>query len=294
MNCSSLGVPVSGGVADCLAQAGLDYTVLSTPACFVPKVEVDGEEGIQDVPQHFVTYRADTKQPFGVVKSRYEIIQNSEVYSFLDLVDGLKLTNAGQLKSGGWLCGKFPEQNILGDEYAPYVFFSNSHDGSSRFVISFTPIRTACQTCVNISESGADYHFGVRHTQIANHKIKLAQSFVRQHLEVMKQLKAMAEETVVKKFDFPQIETIFSEVLKSQLGRESRTHMLDLQLLKECYFESDMARFQGTGYGVILAVAKYVTHVLPKKSRNKESIFHNTLFQTNPLLSTARQLVRVA
>ena len=67
MSSATLGVSVHGNVQECLEQAGLAYTVASAPVAFFPETEVEGEGEARDVPRHFVTYRADTKQPFGVV-----------------------------------------------------------------------------------------------------------------------------------------------------------------------------------------------------------------------------------
>ncbi len=287
MDCTTLGTAVSGSVHDCLAQAGLDYTVLSAPACF----SAEDEERYRDVPRHYVTYRADTGQPFGVVKSKYEIIQNEAVYSFLDMVSGLEITNAGLLRSGGWLCGKFANEEVLGDVFAPYVFFSNSHDGSSKFIVAFTPVRIACGSVVNITPSNSTFHFGVRHTQIASHKLRIAQGFVRQSAEAVRELRRLAEMTVAKTFTASEVNDIFERVLISPTGKPGKTYYTDLQLLHDAYFEADVLRYQGTGYGIILAVSRFVTNILPTRTRNNESVFHNLLFRTHPLLSAAYKLV---
>lgn len=286
MDCTALGVSVNGSVQHCLEQADLAYTVLRTPVRYEPPED----RAIRDVPKHYVTYREDTKEPFGVVKSKYEIIQNSTVYGFLDLVSELEITNAGSLKSGGWLCGKFKDEMILDDMFAPYVFFSNSHDGSSRFIVAFTPVRLQCGSVVNVSSANSAFHFGVRHTQIANHKLRIAQGFVHQSMQAMDDLRKLAESTVSKKYEPSEVAELFERILLEPSGKQGRMFAVDYELLKSCYYEPDVIKYNGTGYGVILAVARFVTHILPTRTRNSESIFHNVLFKTHPLLTAARKL----
>lgn len=281
------GTPVSGTVEDCLQQAGLDYTVDLGPVLF--RSNITGTQNY--VPNHFVTYRTDTGKPFGVVKSRYHIIQNSTVYSFLDYVTGLALTNAGHLRSGGWLCGKFDNEVVLNDVYAPYFFFSNSHDGSSKFTIAFSPIRIACKSVVNLLPQQS-FQFTIKHTQIATHKIKVAQNFLKQSLAAMDSLRQIAADTSARHFTPIDVSRLFEEILISRTGgKKGRTFTLDMAALWDCYNSQDLTAYQGTGYGILLAVARFITHVLSDRARNKDAIFRNTLFKTHPLLKVAYEVV---
>ena len=76
---SELGFRVSGKVQDVLQQAGLNYTTGITPVLYDC-----GTKSVVALPRHFVMYRTDTGSPFGVVKSRYEIVQNAVAFNFLD------------------------------------------------------------------------------------------------------------------------------------------------------------------------------------------------------------------
>ena len=148
---------------------------------------------------------------------------------------------------------------ILDDAYSPRVFFSNSHDGSSRFVISFAPLRLKCLSYMKIM-GGESYHFAVRHTPIANHKLRIAEGFVRQNMQAITDLRQLANDSVSKIFNTVEVRSLFEQILEIPTGKKTRTHYGDLEILYSCYYAEDTARYMGTGYGIILAVARYVTH----------------------------------
>ncbi len=283
----NMGVKVSGNVQSCLQQADLDYQVASTPVLFKST-----EQNIDPVPKRYVTYRTDTCEPFGVVGSKYRIIQNDTLFAFLDLVPDLKITNGGHLKAGGWLCGRFPDQEVMGDVFSPYVFFKNAHDGTSQFVVAFTPYRIRSHSFLNLND-GASYHFHVRHTNIAEQRIKTAQEFVKSSVLAMDDFRVMVENTSKKQFTLDQVKQIFGIILlpKVKTVKMPATYEFDQQALLDCYFNAENSRFVGTGYGILLAVSMFVTDVLGQRARTDESFLQRSLFRTHPMLQDAYKFV---
>lgn len=288
----SYGTEVSGNVLTCLHEAGLDYQVAATPVLFKPENDTDEVEETGEFPYKYVTYRTDTHQPFGVVGSRYRIIQNDTLYSFLDYVSDFQITNAGSLRGGGWLCGKFPEQDVLGEVFAPYVFFSNSHDGTSQFIVAFTPYRVATKSFVNLGN--ASYRFSVRHTTFSQHKIRIAQRFVQQSAQAMDDFRSLVTETSAKRCPIDVAKQIFEQVLLCTLreqGKPPKTFGIDLQCLVDIFLSSQNSKYAFTGYGVLLAVSQFLEDVYRLRIRSEEGYLRKSLFRGNPMLLEAYRLV---
>ena len=280
------GTAVSGGVHDCLHQADLDYQVEMTPVRFQPI----GVEDFDYVDNRYVTYRTDTKEPFGVVGSRYRIIQNNTLFEFLNYVNNFELTNAGKFKAGGWLCGKFDDKEILGEVFSPYVYFSNSHDGTTQFMISFTPYRRKTRTIIKLPNSSSEFILNVRHTVNSDIKLSMAKAFIEQAATALDNFKSTVEVLSSKHCDDATVETIFKTslvCLSIDPKKPSKTFDLDVQTLFDLYRGWDNSKYHGTGYGVILAISQFIETVLRGRVRTEEGHIKKSVMTTNPMLKTA-------
>ena len=152
--------------------AGLDYTVekkeLYTPV----------EEEYVIVPDKYATIRTDTNVPLGVVGERYNVLQNTDAFKFIDEIVGKKdaiFQSAGALGKGEkiWLSVKLPEVCVVGnDDIAEHYFFlSNSHDGSRSVELGFTNIFIVCENTMKMALSSAKKKKRVRHTASVNTKL---------------------------------------------------------------------------------------------------------------------------
>src|SRR4051812_17575920 len=65
--------------AECIKYANLDFDVTKKPL----KVFLE-ENKYGDVPETYATVRSDTDAVLGIVKDRYEILQNRDAFSFFD------------------------------------------------------------------------------------------------------------------------------------------------------------------------------------------------------------------
>ncbi len=293
-NYINYGRRVSGNVENCLEQAGLDYEVALTGACFNPV-----EQGIElhNVPQRFVTYRTDTKQAFGVVGSRYTIIQNKVMFDFLDFSEGFELTNGSPSSSGGWLCGRFAEEEVHGETFIPYVFLGNTFDGTKQFCVSFAPYRVSKGNFVNLA--GAVYRLDVRHTKSSPHKLDLGRVFVKQTAEAMKGFRGVVDATIGKQVTTEKAKEIFAHILtfgraidKNKPLEEQlpRHYNEDLACLLD-NFHGENSKYTYTGYAVLLAVSTFVEQVLKGRVRSEEAYIQKSVFATNPLLAEAYKKV---
>lgn len=129
----------------------------------------------RNLPEAYATYRTDKNIPLGLVKSKYEVIQNIDAFNFFDDAIGLTSCNwesAGAMGYGHkiFVTAKIvltTEINVNGtkDPIEHYLVFSNSHDGSSSLTIMFTPVRVFCTNCLNAGLSKAESFITLRHTK---------------------------------------------------------------------------------------------------------------------------------
>ena len=136
-------------------------------------------------PNAFATYRTDLNIPLGVVKSKYNVVQNHEAFKFFDDAIGQDKAlwqTAGQFGFGHkvFISAKLPiTTNVHGDEVDHYLVFSNSHDGSSSINIMFTPVRVFCTNCLNAGLESSDSYIRIKHTKSAQEKLQTGAEILR-------------------------------------------------------------------------------------------------------------------
>lgn len=134
---------------------------------------------------HYATYRVDTSMPLGLVKEKYEVVQNIDAFRFFDDAIGKDMARwdkAGILNGGRkiYLSAKLPVETRVGkDKIDNYLVFSNSHDGTSSVNIMFTPIRVICTNMLNSALKSADSYIRIRHTESAKKKLQRGAEILR-------------------------------------------------------------------------------------------------------------------
>lgn len=143
-----------------------------------------GEDRFANIENAFATYRTDTCQPLGLVKSKYSIVQNIDAFNFFDEAIGEDKAiwdTAGAFDNGRtiFVSAKLPKNTIVNgrDNIENYLVFTNSHDGSSSVRILFTSIRIICQNCLpGAIRDGKDHgaYLSFRHTDSVHSNIHSA------------------------------------------------------------------------------------------------------------------------
>lgn len=124
------------------------------------------------------TCRSDTGEPLGIVKTRYEPLQNQDAFSWIDNLvgkDGACISSAGSLFGGRmtWICVDLGGFDVVpGDEVRKHLLVFNSHDGSTNLLAIMLPHRIACQNMLNFYLGKGTDTYKIRHTDGA--KIKMA------------------------------------------------------------------------------------------------------------------------
>ena len=125
-------------------------------------------------------YRTDYNIPLGLVKERYEPVQNVDAFRFFDDAIGLNKAiwqTAGFFGRGEriFVSAKLPDDILVhGDKVDSYLVFTNSHDGSTGVKILFTPIRVICQNTLNAAIRTSTNYISFRHTKNVHSNINIA------------------------------------------------------------------------------------------------------------------------
>ena len=191
-------------VTDCntaqevMRKAGLDWIVKKCELVARMPFTIGGDNVINEIdalngdfardgkiyrtlPEAYGTYRTDKNIPLGLVKSKYEVVQNMDAFNFFDDAIGFdkcQWESAGAFGYGHkiFVTAKISlttEIDINGhkDPIENYLVFSNSHDGSSSLTIMFTPIRVFCTNCLNAGLDKAESYIRIRHTESAKGRL---------------------------------------------------------------------------------------------------------------------------
>ena len=132
----------------------------------------------RELPGAYATYRADNSMPLGLVKDKYQVVQNADAFKFFDdaIGEGMARWDRAGILNGGtkiYLSAKLPVETRVGDDLIDnYLVFSNSHDGTSSVNIMFTPIRVICTNMLNSALKSADSTIRIRHTESAKERLQ--------------------------------------------------------------------------------------------------------------------------
>ena len=155
--------------------ANMDYTVKKTNIQYFDDagmpVQIDGV---------YANYREDNGDFLGLVKSRYEIVQNIDAFGFFDAIieSGEAIFHtAGVLGKGEriFVLAKLPEDFRIGGEVIEkYILLTNSHDGTSSVIAGMTNIRVVCNNTLQAALKGLSNKVSVGHISGAKDKLQEA------------------------------------------------------------------------------------------------------------------------
>ena len=248
---------------------------------------------------YFANIRTDKNIPLGVVKGRYKIVQNVEAFDFVDDIVGNKevpcrYETAGSLFNGKriFLLVKLPNKELLGDDVENYLFFTNSHDGTSSLMAGITNVRVVCNNTLQMAIKGSKRTWSCRHTMNIVEKKQQAKESLGLAVKYMDSMNDMAEYLYQVKIDE---EAFFRRLFdNSNMAEKNKEEMIErIHLI---YNEKDdLQNFKGTGWGMYNAIADYVSNTTPlrmTKTYNENKLVG--FFDGNKLLETSQSLLMVA
>ena len=284
------------GSREALIYAGLDWNVVQKPV-------YAGDDAIP-VEGFTANVRETDNRILGIVSDRYKVVQNREAFAFTDalLGNGVRYETAGSLQGGRkvWLLARLPQRYIMnGDELAPYLVFSNSHDGSGAIKVAITPVRVVCQNTLNLALETAKRSWSACHVgavgdklEEAKHTLIYAEEYMRElgrefnRLHRIKVSNEKAEKIVAALLP---IDPDMSEISKKNIRRQQEDILIRYQKAP------DLSGMDKDGYRFINAVADFATHAEPiRRTENyQETLFAKTV-DGNPITDKANMLLRTA
>lgn len=260
---------------EALRLAGLDWDVMQTPVYM--------ENGIE-IPNYKANVRSTDNACLGIVTDRYKIVQNTEAFAFTDAIVGetedgiVKYETAGSLCGGRkiWLLAKMPTKKVLDDDVDPYMFFSNSHDGSGAIKVGMTPIRIVCNNTLNMALNSAQRQWSTKHVGDMQSKLEEARWCLQMADRYMQRLDEEADRLANAKLCKEQIDEILNEMFPVD-DNDSNRRKRNVEDIKQtyymCWLQPDIAKFMNTAWGAINAMSDMVTHSTPR--RNTKSFNEN-------------------
>ena len=272
-----------------IEQALLNFTVGKIPA----KIEIPGK-GLVEIPGKFGTYRTDTGVPFGVVGSRYEIVQNVDAFEFFDAIVGKGeaiYETAGALYDGQviFITAKLPDYIKVGkDLIEKYIFLCSSHDGSGSIIAAFSPTRIVCSNTMAIALGNMTNKVSIRHTKDAKLKLQQAHRIMgisnKLSIELNGIFNQMAKKPIIDKELKKLIETIIlppareemTAEEKAKISTRSRNKVNDIMAYALGHPTQQTDSTRGTVYGFVNAITGYYQNVKQYKTADDKiaSIFN--------------------
>lgn len=262
---------------EAIKLAGLDWTVESQPLFL--------DNGIE-VPNHKANVRSTDNKVLGIVTDRYQIVQNSEAFDFTDALIGedCRYETAGSLFGGKkiFLLAKMPERKILGDEFDPYICFTNSHDGMGAIRACMTPVRVVCNNTLNLALSTSKRQWSTKHIGDLESKLGEARHTLQLANEYMDNLAVVADQLANTTVTDEQVAALLSELfpVEEDASDRRKANAQEMQTrFMTCMFAPDIMKFKGTAWQVVQAASDFATHIAPKRmtSTYQENNFNRVL-----------------
>ena len=190
--------------AEAIKFANLDYRVEKRKLFTYDNVNQSANEALEikipeiEIPHYFATIRTDNETVLGVVGKDYEVIQNTDAFSFFDAIvggDGIQYETAGALGKGEriFITAKLPDYIKVGsdDLIEKYLFLTTSHDGFGSITAAFTPVRIVCNNTLNAALQNCSMAIKIRHTANAKERLEEAHKLMGISNQLSTQLEAV-------------------------------------------------------------------------------------------------------
>lgn len=275
---------------DAIRIAKLDWTVEQFPV-FANNNAVEG---------YFANVRKDTNEALGVVRNRYKIVQNTEAFDFVDgIVQNKEIEcryeTAGSLFNGRriFLLVRLPESELVGDKVENYLFFTNSHDGSSALTAGITNVRVVCNNTLQMAIRGAERIWRCRHTTNIEGKKQQAAKALGMAVQYMDKMGETAWEMASKKINE---EAFFRRLFENYDKRGDKAKERIVERVHIIYNEKDdLQNFKGSAWGMYNAVADFVSNTVPqRKTSVSEDKKLSEFFDGYALLEQSQKLLMAA
>jgi phage/plasmid-like protein (TIGR03299 family) len=169
-----------------LEIGGLNFTVAKAPVLYDSQHHDGSRSDINEVDGSYVTYRTDTGMAFGIVGSKYEIVQNYDAFKFIEMLfaeANIHYVAAGTMEGGSkmFVVVQLPDSITIGpdDHVNKYLIFTTTHDGTGSVIVVITGVRIRCGNAIQAAIRGASSKFSMKHTKNVQVKIDYVQQLIK-------------------------------------------------------------------------------------------------------------------
>lgn len=262
---------------EAIELGGLNYDVIKVPVL----ANVNGE--MLEVPEKFATLRTDTKDVFGIVGNRYEIVQNRDAFTFFDAIVGQGqaiFETAGALGKGErvFITAKMPNYvRIAGtnDVSDVYVVLTSSHDGSGAVLAGVTAVRIVCQNTLRMALKGMTNKVSIRHTKSAEANLAQAGKLMGIVNSYTEALNATVNNLSLKRVSDAQAVQLIENLFPSESENSTRIENIRNEVANSYFTGIGQAEIMGTAWGVLNGITHYTSHI--KTYKDADTKFENLL-----------------
>lgn len=287
--------------------AGLDWDV-ETRELFYSGIGDAGQPIYNPIADRVATVRADTGLCLGVVSRNYQIVQNSELFTWCDQLVGsgdVRYESAGALKDGRivWVLARLPEKHDFitdGDQLARYLLMYNSHDGSNSVTILPTSVRVVCWNTISLADpsiqadAAADSSatqaiaanrgrggiIRINHTRNLRMKLDDARRILQRADATFDAFAEQARKLAQVRITQAQFEAFLEELVPTPATglvptgrRKTRERITDLYLNG-----AEQETCRGTAWGALNAVTHFIDHDWSSRAKDPQARKSNTLY----------------
>ena len=235
-------------------------------------VFTDKPSAFTEIPRRQAIIHEASGTVTGITSNRCKIFQPVQAADFISCLAGNKydVVNSGASRdyTKQWDVIQLEPKDILGDEVDQYLVVMNSFDGGGSFKVALTPVRVICNNMFSIALKRAKRIWSIRHTGDLRWKMDEARRSLKLEEEYMLELNDFAHSMTQVRIDDKALKAILNQCFKAgpkATEREIRTIEDKKDQFMVCYFMPDIDKFRGTGWGVINAMADYVSHAEPAR-----------------------------
>lgn len=288
----NLGVIVNQAMTaeEAIKLANMDYTVKKGNIQYFDDAGMPVQiEGV------YANYREDNGDFLGLVKSRYEIVQNKDAFGFFDAIieSGEAIFHtAGVLGKGEriFVLAKLPEDFRIGGEVIEkYILLTNSHDGSSSVIAGMTNIRVVCNNTLQAALKGLSNKVSVGHISGAKSKLQEAHRVMgiasQYNLEVQEMFNRMTDVKMTEGQTRDFLEKVMMPEYKSDEIKGDKKLSTKLANMIDAATQFALthptqktAEATGTLWGAYNAVSGYYNYI--KNYDSAEAKFNSQFFGT--------------
>jgi len=253
--------------AQMLERANLNWDVGIRPFM---RAKMDGS--IVPSKKMFETYRFDTEDELGAVRSRYEVLQNREAFEFGDslIQSGRGRWAEAGMQNGGtrvFMTMLLNDQfTILGQEpFQTYLFLGLGHDGGRSLRGFVTPIRVSCTNQTVAVKANNLGSFTIQHTASIRDRLENVGDMLRQTEEYQVALREEAELLVATTVTEDTARYLVTSLIPQT--RSKREQMIE-DILSNLKNSPNLEGHRGDGWGLVNAASEYMQHQKTQRSGN--------------------------